>query len=136
MGLLPRQRNSLTDLLLIPWPVAGHPVHRPENRRDQRAEAETAVRRLIELAGERQTGRAAVVDWLKAEFAVEKPLQKLQDVAGLDADAFVSEVKKGRKKGLGVQDVKRLKDEFAASVVPLKVLAREADALERRCRTS
>ena len=111
------------------------PIPKPTDA--QRSEAETAVRRLIELAWERQTGRAAVVDWLKAEFAVEKPSQKLQDAAGLDADAFVSEVKKGRspasrKKGLGVQDVKRLKDEFAASVVPLKRLAGEADALERR----
>jgi hypothetical protein len=40
-------------------------------------------------------------------------------------------VKKGRKLGLTVADVKRLRDEFAASVRPLQLLARDADALER-----
>jgi hypothetical protein len=42
-------------------------------------------------------------------------------------------VKKGRKrKAFSVAEVKRFKDEHAASVVPLQQLAREADVLERR----
>ncbi len=74
-----------------------------------------------------------MVDWLKVEFAVKKASMKLQEPAGLDADAFVDEVKKGRKKkALSVAEVKRLKDEYAASVVPLQGLAREAEVLERR----
>ncbi len=108
----------------------GFPIPRPTDA--QRVDAEAAVRRLIDLAGERQSGRVAVVDWLRVEFGVEKASQKLQDPAGLDPDTFVGEVKKGRKKGLRVADVKRLKDEFTASVLPLKALAREADTLERR----
>jgi hypothetical protein len=72
------------------------------------------------------------VDWLRTEIGVEKAPQKLHDPAGLDADGFVGEVKKGRKKALTVADVKRLRDEFTTSVVPLKQLAREADTLERR----
>ena len=53
--------------------------------------------------------------------------------AGLDAEAFIDEVKKGRKKkALSVAEVRRLKDEYAASVVPLQGLAREAEVLERR----
>jgi hypothetical protein len=98
----------------------------------QRSDAEAAVRRLVELAREQQDRRAAVLDWLRAEFAVEKPSLKLQTPADLDADGFIAEVKKGRKKGLGVADVKRLKDEHAQSVAPLRTLAREAETLERR----
>jgi hypothetical protein len=106
------------------------PIPRPTDT--QRADTETAVRRLIDLAGERQSGRVAVVDWLRTEFGVEKASQKLQGLDGLDADTFVGEVKKGRKKGLGVAEVKRLKEEYTASILPLKALAREADTLERR----
>jgi hypothetical protein len=97
-----------------------------------RTNAETAVRRLIELARARQAGRTAVLHWLKAEFGTEKPSQKLQDAAGLNADAFIREVQKSRKKGLSAADLKRLNEEHAKSVAPLQALAREADALERR----
>jgi hypothetical protein len=42
-------------------------------------------------------------------------------------------VKKQRpgKQGLSVAELKRLKDEYATSVVPLQALDREADRLER-----
>lgn len=116
-----RLKNIYTEQIPIPRPTD-----------TQRTEAEAAVRRLIALTGERQAGRAAVTDWLRAEFGVEKASQKLRDPAGLDPDAFVAEVKKGGKKGLSVADVKRLRDEHAGSVVPLRALAREADGLERR----
>ncbi len=99
---------------------------------DQRAAVEAAVGRLIELAGEQQAGRAAVLDWLRSEFAVEKPTQKLQALAKLGADAFVAEVKKAGRKGHSVADLKRLKDEHAKSVLPLHTLAREAERLERQ----
>jgi hypothetical protein len=39
---------------------------------------------------------------------------------------------RGRAKPLSVADVKRLKDEHAASVAPLRALADEAGRLERR----
>ncbi len=72
------------------------------------------------------------MDWLRSEFGVEKPTLKLQAVAGLTADAFATEVKKAGKKGLGVADLKRLKDEHAKSVLPLRTLALEAEQLERQ----
>jgi hypothetical protein len=58
----------------------------------------------------------------------------LQDVAHLDADALAAEVKKarGRSKPLSVAELKRLKTEHAASVVPLQTLAGEARTLEAR----
>ncbi|MFO0800572.1 MAG: Eco57I restriction-modification methylase domain-containing protein [Gemmataceae bacterium] len=104
----------------------------PQPTDEQRVAVEAAVGQLVELARERQAGRTAVVDWLRAEFGVEKPSMKLQDPAGLDPDGFTAEVKKGRKKGLTVADVKRLRAEYEASVRTLQQLARDADALERR----
>lgn len=105
------------------------PIPKPTD--DQRAAVEATVGRLIGLAGEQQVGRVAVLDWLRGEFGVEKPTQKLQALA-LDADAFAAEVKKAGKKGMGVADLKRLKEEHAKSVVPLQKLASEAEELERR----
>jgi hypothetical protein len=106
------------------------PIPKPTDA--QRSITEAAVGRLIELAGEQQSGCAAVLDWLRSEFGVQKPTQKLHSVAALDADAFAAEVKKAGKKGLGVADLKRLKDEHAKSVLPLRTLARETEQLERQ----
>lgn len=104
------------------------PIPKPTN--EQRAAVETAVGRLIAIAGLQQSAQAAVLDWLRSEFAVEKPTQKLQTLAALDADEFVAEVKKAGRKGLSVTDLKRLKDEHGTSVLPLHALAREAAKLE------
>jgi hypothetical protein len=95
---------------------------------------ELAVQRLVDVASEEQTGRRAVLDWLKVEFAIEKPSLKLQDVAALNADALLTEVKKarGRKGALSVAQVKALRDEYAGSVAPLQALAAEAREAERR----
>ncbi len=75
-----------------------------------------------------------MLDWLRLEFGIVKPSQKLQDMARLEANALAAEVKKarGRSKPLSVADVKRLKAEHAASVVPLQTLAGEARTLEAR----
>lgn len=71
---------------------------------------------------------------LRAEFAVAKPTQKLARLAELSAADFLAEVKaiRGRSAPLGVADVKRLNEAYAASVLPLHANAREADRLERR----
>jgi hypothetical protein len=100
---------------------------------DLRKKVEAAVRRLIDLTGEQSAGRQAILDWLRVEFAVEKPSQKLQDVASLDPDALVAEVKKarGKTKPLTVAGLKALKDEHARSIVPLQGLAVEARRLEQ-----
>jgi hypothetical protein len=110
--------------------MEGLPIPNPTD--DQRLVAETLVTRLIALNSEQKAGRAAVLDWLRSEFGVEKPTQKLQALAALGADDFVAEVKKAGKKGLGVAELKRLKDEYTKSVLPLHKLAREAEQLERQ----
>jgi hypothetical protein len=52
-----------------------------------RAEAEPAVERLISLTKSDQEARRDMLDWLRTEFGVERPGQKLEDFASLDADA-------------------------------------------------
>lgn len=125
---LPHMKDEA--LAPVAFMIGELPIPKPTD--DQRAAVEAAVGRLIELTGEQQAGGAAVLDWLRSEFGVEKPTQKLQGVAALDADTFAAEVKKAGKKGLGVADLKRLKDEHAKSVAPLRTLAREAEQLERQ----
>jgi hypothetical protein len=105
------------------------------NPRDEiRQAVSESVRRLIEITLVAHEGRRAVLDWLATDFAVEKPSQKLQDVALLDPDSLAAEVQKGRgkKMALTVAQVKALKDGHARSVRPLQVLAAEARQLERR----
>jgi hypothetical protein len=92
-----------------------------------------ATARLICIVGEQRAGRRTVLDWLRVEFGVEKPSQKLQNVAGLDANTLAGEVKKARgRKPLTVAQEKALKNEHARSIAPLQALAAEARQLERR----
>ncbi len=108
------------------------PVPRPSS--EQRQEAECAVKRLIDNAAAQHAGQSAVLDWLRLEYDVEKPSQKLLNGAALDADALAAEVKKarGKKKPLTVAGLQALKAEHARSVVPLQALAAEARRLEDR----
>ncbi len=64
---------------------------------------------------------------------MEKPSQKLQDMASLDTDTLVAEVKKacGKTQSLTVAGLKALKDEHPRSIVPLQALATEARQLEQ-----
>ena len=108
------------------------PIARPTDK--VRADVEFTVRRLIDLTTEHQDGRRSILDWLRLEFGIEKPSQKLQNVPRLDADGLAAEVKKARRrsKPLSVAEVKRLKEEHATSVVPLQSLANEALTHEAR----
>ncbi len=108
------------------------PIARPTD--ETRQAVGVAVQRLIGITAQEYEERRAVLDSLKAEFGVEKPSQKLQDVAALDEDALAAEVQKalGKKKPLSVAQVKALKNEYARSVRPLQALAAEARQLEQR----
>jgi hypothetical protein len=126
---LPHMKDEA--LAPVNYKVEEFPIAKPTD--ECRAMIEPAVRRLIDITTEQQAGRRAVLDWLRLEFDVEKPSQKLQDMTRLDATDLAAEVKKarGRSKLLSVGDVKRLKEEHVASVVPLQTLADEASSLER-----
>jgi hypothetical protein len=54
---------------------------------EARAEAEGAMGRLVEITRSGQDARRDLLDWLRVEFGVEKPGQKLEDFAALDTDA-------------------------------------------------
>ena len=66
------------------------------------------------------------------EYALEKPSQKLQNMAVLAPDTLIAEVKKarGKTKPLSVAGLKALKDEHLRSIVPLQTLSAEARRLE------
>jgi len=108
------------------------PVAKPSDK--TRRSTEAAVARLLEITGKQSEGRRRFLDWLRVEFAVEKPSQKLQDVPALDTDTLIAEVKKarGKAKGLTVAGLGRLREEHARTVAPLQTLAAEARQLERQ----
>lgn len=98
-----------------------------------REAAETAVRRLIEITASQQQTQRTVLDWLRVEYAIEKPSQKLAALTDLDSDAFVAEVKKlrGKKQPLTAATLAALRDEHTRSIAPARQQATEALHLER-----
>ena len=108
------------------------PIPSPDGK--TRSEANIAVETLHRSARMSYEGTREILERLKADFGVEKPSQKLQDVAALDADALTAEVQKlrGKRKPLTAAEAKALRDEHARSVRPLQALAAEARRLERR----
>ncbi len=106
----------------------------PSINDSSRAKSGVTVQRLITITREQHVGQRIVLDRLQTEFGVEKPSQKLQDVAALDADTLTAEVQKarGRRNPLSAAQVKALHAEHARSIRPLQTLAAEARQLERR----
>ncbi len=102
---------------------------------EARDEAEEAVGRVISLTRSGQEARRDTLDWLRIEFGVEKPGQKLTDFATLGPDAFVEEVRKRRPKGEGrltPGSLRELKDGYAEMADPVQRANTEARGLERR----
>ncbi|MFN8540174.1 MAG: TaqI-like C-terminal specificity domain-containing protein [Thermomicrobiales bacterium] len=102
---------------------------------DARAEAEVAVGRLIALTQERRRGQRELLDWLRVEFGVETPGQKLEAFAALDGDAFADEVRRRRPRSaarLTPAALRDLRETHAASAAPIRALDAEALGLERR----
>ena len=86
------------------------PVAQPTEK--TRTAVHNCVERLFEIATNQSGGQRHLIDWLRADFDIEKASQKLQDVAALDEDALVAEVQKarGKKQPLSVAQTKALKD--------------------------
>ena len=100
-----------------------------------RGAAEEAGGRLILLTRSEQEARRDTLDWLRVEFGVEKPGQKLGDFAALGDDAFVEEVRNRRPKGEGrltPGTLRDLKNGYAEMVEPVRQARTEAASLERR----
>ena len=102
---------------------------------EAQGEAEDAVGRLISLTRAEQEARRDTLDWLRVEFGVEKPGQKLEDFAALGPDAFVEEVRKRRPKGEGQLtpgSLRDLRNGYAEMAGPVQEASTEAASLERR----
>jgi type I restriction-modification system DNA methylase subunit len=129
-----RRLPHMKDEALAPvvYMVDTIPVAQPTDK--GRTAVQKVVARLLEVVTQQQRGHRAVLDWLCVEFGVEKPSQKLQDVANLDEDTLAAEVQKahGKKQPLSAAQLKALRDAHARSVRPLQALAAEALQLERR----
>jgi len=99
-----------------------------------REAAEKAVRRLIEIASRQQQTQRTLLDWLRVEYAIEKPSNKLLSVADLDSDTWVAEVKRlrGKKLPLTAAGVKGLRDEYTRTIAPARALA--AETLNMECK--
>jgi hypothetical protein len=100
-----------------------------------RAEVEPAVERLIAITRANQAARRDTLDWLRTEFAIEKPGQRLEEFSTLDEAAFMEEVRKRRPKAAGKLTpaaLRALREGYAEQAAPLQQRQAEAQTLERR----
>jgi hypothetical protein len=99
------------------------------------AEVEPIVSRLIEITKANQEAYRDVLYWLLIEQGIEKPGQKLEDFAILDADAFVQEVKKRKPKsagGLSPAALKAVRQVYSDCTPEIQSRKTEALTLEHR----
>ena len=106
------------------------PIAEPSD--EIRAGVEAAATRLIDTAKAKQDATRDLVDWLRMEYDLEKPGQKLQTPFDLDSDAFAHEVKKRRGKNnpLSSAGLRALREEYAATIEPVRRRMKEAAGLE------
>ena len=71
-------------------------------------------RRLIEITFHQEQTQRTLFDWLRVEYAIEKPSNKLRALADLDSNTWVSEVKRirGKKQPLSSAGLHGLRDEY------------------------
>jgi hypothetical protein len=91
------------------------------------------LRRLIELTSRQQQTQCTLLDWLRVEYAIEKPSNKLLAVTELDSDTWVGEVERirGKKLPLTAAGVHALRVEYTRTIEPALALAAETLKLER-----
>lgn len=128
-----RHLPHMKDEALAPNPTVleSIPIAVPSD--ELRAATETAVRRLIDITASQQQTQRTVLDWLRVEYAIEKPSQKLATLTDLDSDAFIAEVKKlrGKSQPLTAASLAALRAEYTHSIEPARALAAETLQLER-----
>src|SRR5882762_9740523 len=100
---------------------------------DHRLARSPFVRRLIEMTSHQQQTEGTLLDWLRVEYAIEKPRNKLLAAAELDSDTWVAEVKRirGKKPPLTAAGVQGLRAEYTRTIEPARTLAAETLKLER-----
>jgi SAM-dependent methyltransferase len=107
------------------------PIPRPAS--EQRQAAEASVRRLIELTSRQQQTQRTLLDWLRVEYGIAKPSNKLLALTDLDSNTWVSEVKRirGKKQPLSSASLHALRDEYTRTIEPARAIAAETLTTER-----
>ncbi|HSR67733.1 MAG TPA: N-6 DNA methylase [Acidobacteriota bacterium] len=128
-----RTLQHLKDEALSPmgYMMEKLPIAEPDD--GLRGKMERRVRRLIDMARERDEMRAMMSDWLRVEFEIEKLGSKLQESEDLSEDEFVAQVQRRLGKGdsLTAAALKKLRSEHARTVAPIRQQEKERLRLER-----
>src|ERR1035437_8716870 len=87
----------------------------------------------MEITSPHQHTERTLLDWLRVEYAIEKPSNKLLALTELDSNTWVSEVKRirGKKLPLTAAGLHALRDEYPRTIEPARALAAETLKLER-----
>lgn len=107
------------------------PVARPTDA--VREQVTRAVGELLIATEERRDRVGQLHDWLRSEFGVEKPGEKLSSPDSLSLHGFVDQVKARRPGRAGVTgaELRRLRDEYGATVPLLRQALGRTEELER-----
>lgn len=97
-------------------------------------EADGAVEQLVRLTAERQRAGRDLSDWLTVEHGLDRTPMTLRDPFDLSEDAWIAAVRsaRGRKRPLSSAELRAVRDEYHASVAPIRSQASEIERLERR----
>ncbi|MDP2332671.1 MAG: Eco57I restriction-modification methylase domain-containing protein [Reyranella sp.] len=107
------------------------PIARSKARQTDRAAHLTA--KLAEIHRDRHKATAALADWLRVEWSLEKVLSSLSEPFALSADAFADALRKvlPKKHKMTVAEVAAVKKAHSDTVAPMADRLRDAARLER-----
>lgn len=131
-----RHLPHMKDEALAPNPTVLEAIPVAVPSEALRSIVETKVSSMIEITASQQKTKSTILDWLRVEYAIEKPTNKLRDLTALDSDSFVAEVKKirGKKLPLTAAGLQALREEYTRTIEPARVLT--AEGLELECELS
>ena len=88
---------------------------------------------VIEPISLQQHTQRTLLDWLRVEYGIDKPSNKLLALTDLGSNTWVSEVKRlrGKKPPLSSAGLHALRDEYTRTIEPARALAAESLTLER-----
>ena len=91
------------------------------------------LRRLAEITSRQQQTQRTLLDWLRVEYGIEEPSNKLLALTDLDSNTWVSEVKRirGKKQPLSSAGLHALREKYTRTIEPARALAAETLTLER-----
>jgi hypothetical protein len=127
-----RYLTHMKDEALTPAGVkmVNFPVASPPD--DLRSEVESHVQRQLDSTRNLQQAMREILDWLRVEFGVEKPGNRLQDFATLNEDDFITEVKKRAAERLTPAGLRLLRENFAEYSRAVRDIEAERLEIEHR----